>query len=331
MESQSNLHPLKKFNPQKEDNRIMEVSAKLVKELRDKTGAGMMDCKRALIETECNLEAAAEHLRKKGLMDAAKKSSRTTADGLIAFSLSSDSKAASIIEVNSETDFVARNEKFQDVVSGIANISLEHESLDTVLDSKFSGTGKTVREEIDLLISLVGENVNFRRCQRLSVKNGAISSYMHGAIKPGMGKIGVLVAIESETPCDPSEVDSIGKKLAMHIAAANPSYLCQKCVPQDVIAKEKEIILAQAAENGKPPEIAEKMADGRIKKFFEECVLLDQILVIDGKTKISSYIDDFNKAHGTTLKVTSFIKYVLGEGIEKQETNFAEEVKSFIK
>ncbi|MDR0640612.1 MAG: translation elongation factor Ts [Holosporales bacterium] len=309
----------------------MDVSAKLVKELRDKTGAGMMDCKRALIETECNLEAATEYLRKKGLMDAAKKSSRTTADGLIAFSLSPDRRKASIIEVNSETDFVARNDKFQEVVSGIANISLAHESSDAVLGAKFPDTDRTVREELDLLISLVGENVNFRRCQQLSVNHGAVSAYMHGAVKPGMGKIGVLVAIESEKPCDPGKVDELGKKLAMHIAAANPSYLCQKCVPPEVIAKEKEIILAQAAENGKAPDIAEKMAEGRIKKFFEECALLEQIFVIDGKTKVGAYIENFNKTNGTTLSVSSFIKYVLGEGINKQETNFAEEVQSFIK
>jgi elongation factor Ts len=308
----------------------MEISAKLVKELRDKTGAGMMDCKRALIETAGDVKAATEYLRKKGLMDAAKKSSRTTADGLIAYSISDDRKTAAIVEVNSETDFVARNDKFQDLVSGIANVALQYDSTDQILEAKFLGTGKTVREEIDLLISIVGENMNLRRCRKVSANNGIISAYVHGTIKPGMGKIGVLVCIECDGEFCSNKAEEIGKKIAMHIAAASPSYLCPKCVPQEVIDKEKEIVIAQAKDSGKPDNIAEKMAEGRVKKFFEENVLLNQIFVIDGKTKVGDFIDSFNTEHGVKLSIASFVKFVLGEGIERQESNFAEEVRSFI-
>jgi elongation factor Ts len=308
----------------------MEISAKLVKELRDKTGAGMMDCKRALIEMDGDITAASEYLRKKGLMDAAKKSSRTAADGLVAISISSNRKTASIIEVNSETDFVARNEKFQGIVSSIANVALECDSVDQILEAKFPGADKTVREEIDLLISVVGENMNLRRCKRVSSKNGVVSAYVHGAIQPGMGKIGVLVCIECDGDVSSDQADEVGKKIAMHIAAANPSYLCSKCVPQEIIDKEREIVIAQAKDSGKPENIAEKMAEGRVKKFFEENALLDQIFVIDGKTKVADFLENFNKEHNVKLSISSFVKFVLGEGIEKRESNFAEEVRSFI-
>ncbi|MDR1475856.1 MAG: translation elongation factor Ts [Holosporales bacterium] len=308
----------------------MEISAKLVKELRDKTGAGMMDCKRALIEMDGDLTTAAEYLRKKGLMDAAKKSSRTASDGLIACYVQDDRKTATIIEMNAETDFVARNEKFQDVVARITRVAVECDSVDEILEAKFPGTSKTVREEIDSLIAVIGENMNLRRGKRISVKNGVISSYIHGAIISGMGKIGVLVALEWEGEFDHTAADELGKKLAMHIAAASPAYLCSKCVPQDVIDKEKEIVLAQAKDTGKPDNIAVKMAEGRIKKFFEENVLLEQVFVIDGKTKVADFVDNFNKQYGAKLSISSFTKFVLGEGIEKRESNFAEEVRSFV-
>ena len=309
----------------------MEINAKLVKELRDKTGAGMMDCKRALIETNGDIEVAVEHLRKKGLMDAEKKSSRTAADGLVSIALSSDKKSAAIVEVNSETDFVARNEKFQDLVSNIASVALDDDAGDKILSTKYPSSEKTVKEEIDLLISLVGENMTFRRAKRLSVSNGIISSYIHNAVKPGMGKIGVLVAFEANGRFDVQKAEELGKRIAMHIAAANPTYLCPDCVPQNVIDKEKEIVIAQAKELGKPENIAEKMAEGRVKKFFEESTLLDQVFVMDGKTKVRDVIECFNKENETELKISEFVKFVLGEGIEKVETNFAEEVQSFIK
>ncbi|MDR1391315.1 MAG: translation elongation factor Ts [Holosporales bacterium] len=305
----------------------MEVTALLVKQLRDKTSAGMMDCKRALLENNGNLEAAEEYLRKKGLMDAVKKSSRTAADGLIAIAVSEDKKMASMVEINSETDFVARNEKFQKMLGEIAKIALKAEN---VIDEKFS-SGKTVKEEIDQLISLVGENLTFRRAKRGEAVNGLVSTYIHNAVNPGMGKIGVLLHLEAEKNFCPEKLDEFGRKISMHIAAANPTYLSQNCVPQLVIEKEKEIIMAQAKDLGKPENIAEKMAEGRVKKFFEECVLLEQIFVMDGKLKIREALDAFNKETGFNVKIFDFTKYVLGEGIEKGETNFAEEVASFIK
>lgn len=305
----------------------MEITAQLVKQLREKTGAGMMDCKRALIETEGNIEAAEEHLRKKGLMDAAKKSSRTAADGLIAIAVSDDKKTASIVELNSETDFVARNEKFQDLASGIATIALKTED---VLSEKFPD-GKTVKDEIDHLISLVGENMTFRRAKKVTVENGVIAAYIHNAVKPNMGKIGVLVALEANGEFNQSKAEELGKKIAMHVAAANPSYLCSRCVPADVVAKEKEIAIAQAKELGKPDNIAEKMAEGRVKKFFEESTLIEQVFVMDGKAKVQEVVDKFNKENGSDIKIAGFTKFVLGEGIEKVETNFAEEVASFMK
>lgn len=306
----------------------MEITAQLVKQLRDKTSAGMMDCKRALVENNGDMAAAEEYLRKKGLMDAAKKSSRTAADGLVAVAVSDDKKTAAMVELNSETDFVARNEKFQELAAKMAQVALKTEN---VLEEKLPD-GKSVKEEIDHLISLVGENMSFRRAKRLEVSHGIVSSYVHSAIKPGMGKIGVLVAFEVKNgECCPNKLDEFGKKLAMHIAAANPTYMCSKCVPQEIIEKEKEIVLAQAKEIGKPEDIAQRMAEGRVKKFFEECALLEQIFVIDGKTKVHDLIDAFDKENGCNLRIAAFEKFVLGEGIEKAETNFAEEVASFVK
>lgn len=305
----------------------MEITAQLVKQLRDKTGAGMMDCKKALIENNGNLETAEEYLRKKGLMDAAKKSSRTAADGLISVIISDDKKSAAIVEVNSETDFVARNDKFQALVYEIAKVALKNEN---VISEKLP-SGNTVKEEIDHLISLIGENMTFRRAKKIEVKNGLIASYIHNATASEMGKIGVLVAFEAEGDFCPNKLEELGRKLAMHIAAANPSYLCPKCVPQDIVGKEREIAISKAKELGKPDNIAEKMAEGQVKKYFEETTLLEQVFVMDGKSKVRDVIDTFNSQNGFNVKISEFVKFVLGEGIEKTETNFAEEVASFIK
>jgi elongation factor Ts len=312
----------------------MEITAQLVKQLRDKTGAGMMDCKRALIDASGDLQAAEERLRKKGLMDAAKKASRATADGLVACAVSADKKEASIVEVNSETDFVARNEKFQGLVAEIAEVALR---TDDIRNAKSKGD-KTISEEISHLVSVIGENISFRRSQKMSVENGLVATYIHNAIKPGMGKIGVIVALEVKCSCccskdgsHSAELEEFGKKLAMHVAAANPSYLCPSCVPQDVIAKEKEIVMAQAKDLGKPEAIAEKMADGRIKKFFEECVLLEQVYVLDGKAKVSAVLESIKSKVGCDLKIAGFTKFVLGEGVEKEASNFADEVSSVLK
>ncbi|MDR2666561.1 MAG: translation elongation factor Ts [Holosporales bacterium] len=291
----------------------MEISAQLVKQLRDKTGAGMMDCKKALIESGGNLASAEEFLRKKGLMDAAKKASRVAADGLVAIAISDDEKVAAIVEVNSETDFVARNEKFQKLVLEIAKIALVS---DSIIDFT-SSTGKTIKEEIDTLISIIGENITLRRARRLSVENGIVSQYTHNAIANNMGKIGVLVAIETDGEFCQEKLSAFGKKIAMHVAAANPTYKCTKCVPQDVIDKEKEIVLAQAKELEKPINIAEKMAEGRIKKFHEECTLTEQIFVMDGRTKISEVVRTFGEENRIDVNIADFSKFVLGEGLEK--------------
>ncbi len=308
----------------------MEINAKLVKQLRDKTGAGMMDCKRALIETEGNIEEAAEYLRKKGLMDAAKKSTRTAADGLVVFALSNDKKTASIVELNSETDFVAKNEKFQKLAVDIAQIALTKSDINEIIQATYPNTTHTVKEEIDSLISLVGENMTLRRADKISVDNGVIAAYVHNSVAPSMGKIGVLIALESKTE-KVEQLAELGKKIAMHTAAANPTYLCPKCVPQAIIDKEKDIILAQAKEIGKPQDIAEKMADGRVKKYYEEVTLLEQPFVMDNKLKIKEVIENAGKELGSEIILSKFIKYVLGEGIEKSEANFADEVMSFIK
>lgn len=308
----------------------MEINAKLVKQLRDKTGAGMMDCKKALLENNGNIEAAIEHLRKKGLMDAAKKASRTAADGLVAFAVSGDKKTAAMVEFNSETDFVAKNEKFQALASTIASIALTKDSIDEIMTANYPGTTHTVKEEIDSLISLIGENMTLRRIEKVSVSNGAIAAYIHNAVNSNAGKIGVLVALESDSK-DTDKLTEFGKKIAMHTAAANPTYLCIECVPQAVVDKEKSIILEQAKEIGKSAEIAAKMAEGRVHKFFEEAVLLEQMFVMDNKIKIKDVIENFKKEIGSDVKLTKFIKYVLGEGIEKNESNFADEVMSFIK
>ena len=309
----------------------MEISAKLVKQLRDKTGAGMMDCKRALIENNGDIEASADYLRKKGLMDASKKSSRTAADGLVSLLVCESKKCASIIELNSETDFVAKNEKFQSLASRIASVVLEEgDNLETVMSSKYGSSESTVKEEIDGLISLVGENMTLRRVRKVSVDNGVIAAYVHNSIAPNMGRIGVLVSLESES----SEIDQLsdfGKKIAMHIAAANPSYLKVEEIPAEIIEKEKSIISARAEELGHPKEIAEKMVNGRIMEFCNEVALMNQFFVMNNKMKISDVVSAFSKELGTEVKISGFVKFVLGEGIEKTETNFAEEVMSFVK
>jgi elongation factor Ts len=309
----------------------MEISAKLVKDLRSKTGAGVMDCKRALLEANGDLGAAEEFLRKKGLMDAAKKTARVAADGLVAVHVSGDKKRAAIIELNSETDFVARNEKFQEMARSIAQAALTSDSVQDIVSSRLPGAETTVGDEINGLISLVGENVNLRRAQNMSVCNGVVASYVHGQVSCGLGKIGALVSLEAEGEFDSVKVEEFGRKLAMHVAAASPLYLCSECVPHDVLDKEKQIFMAQANESGKTVEIATKMAEGRIKKFIEEVALCEQVFVMDGKTKIRDVVDGFSKESGTKVSISGFVKFVLGDGIEKCETNFADEVGAFIK
>jgi len=293
----------------------MAVSSELIKQLREKTSAGFMACKKALDESNGDLVAAEEYLRKKGLMDAAKKSSRTAGDGLISCMVTDDLKKASIVEINSETDFVAKNEKFQSFVKEVTEIALESSS-DNILDAKFKTSDRSVKEELSFIISVIGENIQYKRSKKFEVTNGIIGTYTHNAVAPGvkMGKIGVLVCLESDDiNYNMDEAKEFGKKLAMHIAASNPKFLSIETVTNDVLSKEKEIAKEQAMSSGKPEAIAEKIAEGRIKKFYEEVVLLEQLYFEDNKSTVKDIVNKFNKEHNTKFKIVDFTRYQLGE------------------
>lgn len=293
----------------------MAISSELIKQLREKTSAGFMACKKALDESNGDLVAAEEYLRKKGLMDAAKKSSRTAGDGLISCIVTNDLKRASIVEINSETDFVAKNDKFQNFVKEVTEIALDNAS-DKILEAKFKSSGRTVQEELSFIISVIGENIQYKRARKFEVKNGIIGTYTHNAVAPGakMGKIGVIVCLESEdTNYNLDEAKEFGKKLSMHIAASNPRFLSIESVPADVLSKEKEIAKEQAVTSGKTEAIAERIAEGRVKKFYEEVVLLEQLYFEDNKSNVSNVLDKFNKEHNTKFKIVDFARYQLGE------------------
>lgn len=301
---------------------MAEITAQLVKDLREKTGAGMMDCKKALSETEGDLEAAIDWLRKKGLAKAAKKSGRTAAEGLVTVSVAEDGKTGAVIEINSETDFVARNEEFQSFVRKVANKALVHDPVEEL--DKAEIDGKTIEENLTDLIAKIGENMNFRRAGKLSVVNGVVANYVHNHVAPNMGKIGVLVALESEG--DESRLQEAGKQIAMHVAAARPEFLDEKSVDPAYIEREREVLKEQAVASGKPPEIAEKMVEGRLRKYYEEICLLNQISIIDNESRISDLIDNLSKELGKPVQLKAFRRFELGEGVEKEEENFAEEV-----
>ncbi|RTK92431.1 MAG: elongation factor Ts [Rickettsiales bacterium] len=304
----------------------MSVSASLVKELREKTGAGMMDCKKALLETNGNFEEAVDWLRTKGLAAAAKKSSRVASEGLTAVSVNGN--RAAIIEINSETDFVSRNELFQNLVREVAEIAVNVDDIQSLKSSK-AKSGKTIEDEIIANVATIGENLTLRRMQSLSVNDGVIASYVHNAPAENMGTISVIVALESTG--DKAVLLDAGRKLAMHIAAAKPQSLNKENVDPELIEREKNIFTEQSRASGKPDNIIEKMIEGRIRKFLEEIVLLDQIYVIDGKSKISEVIADLSKQVNATVVLKSYVKYETGEGIEKEETNFADEVAAVVK
>jgi elongation factor Ts len=293
------------------------ITAALVKELREKTGAPMMDCKRALTETDGALEAAFDWLRKKGLASAAKKSGRIASEGLVG--VASAPQRAAIVEVNAETDFVARNETFQAFVEAVAKIALEvGDDLDAIKASPFPGSDRTVADELTHLIATIGENMTIRRAAVLTVKEGTVASYVHQALKPGLGKIGVLAALES-----PGELDAIlvlGRQVGMHVAAAKPEFLDVASVDPAALEREKAILADQARQSGKPEAIIEKMIEGRIKKYYEEVVLLEQVWVHDQESRVKAVA---TKA-GVTL--TGFVRFALGEGIEKPPEDFAAEV-----
>ena len=298
------------------------VTASLVKELREKTGVGMMDCKTALKENNGDIELSIDWLRTKGIAKAAKKEGRIASEGLIA--VEKIDNIASIIEVNSETDFVARNEDFQDVVKRLSFLSTKSNNLEDLLEKELDDKDIKVKDYITEMIASIGENINLRRIDKISVTNGVISSYIHNQIIEGMGKIGVLVGLESEA--DNTQLEDLGKKIAMHIAATNPISINIEDIPADVLVREKNILAEEARSSGKPEEIIEKMTEGRLKKYYQESVLLEQIFVVDGESKISDILNSLDKP----VKIVKFIRMGLGEGIEKKNEDFANEVDSLI-
>ena len=303
----------------------MSISASLVKDLREKTGAGMMDCKKALLETNGDFESAVDWLRTKGLAAAAKKAGRVAAEGLTAVCVKGTQGAA--IEINSETDFVSRNEVFQNLVKNVAELAVGLDNIDSLKLAK-SQSGKSVEEEIANNVATIGENLSLRRSQTLSVKDGVIASYVHNASADNMGMISVLVALESSG--DKAKLMETGKQIAMHVAASRPQTLNKEGVSQDMIQREKDIFTEQSRASGKPDDIIAKMIEGRIRKFLEEIVLLDQVFVMDGKTKISDVISSLAKELGTPVELKSYIRFERGEGIEKEEKNFADEVAAVV-
>ncbi len=302
---------------------MAEISASQVKELREKTGAGMLDCKKALTETGGDVEAAVDWLRKKGLAAAAKKSGRVAAEGLVAFAI--EGNASAMIELNAETDFVARNEQFQSLAENTAKVALQNKSSDVeaIKAASYPGGG-SVQDAITNAISTIGENMNLRRAVTVNAKQGFVASYMHTAIREGLGKIGVLVAVE--TTSSDEKVKDLGKQIAMHVAAAKPEALTREGVNASTLEREKSVLKEQAIASGKPAEIAEKMVEGRIRKFYEEVVLLEQLFVMDGKTKILDVIAGVSKEVGAPIAISDYALFVLGEGIEKEESDFAAEV-----
>jgi elongation factor Ts len=294
------------------------ITAALVKDLRDKTGAGMMDCKKALTETDGEIEPAIDWLRKKGLAAAAKKSGRVAAEGLVG--VASATNKAAIVEVNAETDFVARNETFQEFVAKVAEIVLEiGDNLDAVTAAPFPDTGRTVAEELTHLVATIGENMTIRRAKVLSVSQGVVASYMHKALRPGLGQIGVLAAVEG--PGELATLETLGRQVGMHVAAARPEALDIDSVDPAALDRERAVLSEQARASGKPEAIIEKMVDGRIRKYYEEVVLLEQVWVHDGESRVRAVA----KKAGVTL--TGFVRFQLGEGVEKpQGPDFAAEV-----
>jgi elongation factor Ts len=302
---------------------MAEVTATLVKELRDKTGAGMMDCKKALIETGGDIEAASDWLRKKGLAAAAKKAGRVAAEGLVGVCV--DGNRGAVVEVNAETDFVARNNTFRDFVRTMSKMVLQHGDDIAVLNAaQYPGTGRTVAEELTHMIATIGENMNLRRAALLSVEKGVMASYVHNAQEPGLGKIAVLVGLE--TSGDAGQLEQLGKQLAMHVAAANPQAISRDDLGPEALDRERNILTEQARVSGKPEAIIEKMVQGRLSKYYEEVCLLDQTFVVDGENKVAKVLKTAAADAGAPVSIGNFARFALGEGIEKKDEDFAAEV-----
>ncbi|KRA83691.1 translation elongation factor Ts [Altererythrobacter sp. Root672] len=305
----------------------MAYTAADVKNLRERTGAGMMDCKKALDETGGDFESAVDALRAKGLAAAAKKSSRTAAEGLVGVAVTGTKGVA--VEVNSETDFVAKNDQFQDFVRNAteAALSLASDDVEALKEAAYP-TGGTVGEKLTNNVATIGENQQLRRIKSVSVSNGVVVPYMHNAQAPNLGKIGVLVALESEA--DAATLEALGKQLAMHIAAAFPQALDADGLDADVIERERKVAAEKAAETGKPADVQAKMVEGAVKKYAKENALLSQVFVMDNKTAISDVVAQAGKAAGTSIVLKDYVRFQLGEGIEKEVTDFAAEVAAAV-
>jgi len=299
----------------------MEITASMVKQLRDTTGAGMMDCKKALNETAGDMEAAIDWLRKSGAMKAAKKASRAAADGLVGVSVSGN--AGALVEVNAETDFVARNDEFKDFVKSAANIALaEGGDLSRLLAAKHGGSN--IQQTLTELVAKIGENMAVRRTIAISVNPGVVAAYVHNAASPELGKIGVLVALKSTAGAD--KLMPLARQIAMHVAAANPLALTAAHLSADVVEREKNVQIEIARQSGRPENVIEKMLEGRMRKFYEESVLMQQTFVIDGETPISKLMEKSSKDFGAPVEIEGFVRFQVGEGIEKVESDFADEV-----
>ena len=301
---------------------MADVTAAMVKELRETSGAGMMDCKKALAETGGDMDAAVDWLRTKGLATAAKKAGRTAAEGLVGVATSGTRGA--VVEVNSETDFVAKNDQFQAFVRDVTALALDSAATDIGALATAPMGGGTVQDTLTANIATIGENQSLRRVAHLEVAQGAVVSYVHNAAAPGLGKIGVLVALEGDAP--QGEVEALGKQLAMHIAAASPQALHEDGLDEALVARERAIAAEKASESGKPADIVDKMVAGAIAKFRKENALLSQVFVMDNKTKIVDVVAQAAKAAGGSIALTGYVRFQLGEGIEKAESDFAAEV-----
>ena len=301
---------------------MMSVTAALVKELREKSGAGMMDCKKALNETSGDMDAAIDWLRTKGLAAAAKKSGRVASEGLVAISVSGTLGA--LVELNSETDFVSRNDDFQTFAKTLSSLALTASDIEALKAMDYPNTGRTVAEELTHKIATIGENMSLRRMEKVSVESGAIVPYIHNATADGLGRIGVLVGLSSSA--DSAVLSGLGKQIAMHIAATTPASISVDDLDPEMVARERDVLIEQAKASGKPQEIAEKMVEGRLRKYYEEVVLLEQTFVIDGETKVGNVIEAAAKDAGADIKLTHFAHFILGDGIEKEESDFAAEV-----
>jgi elongation factor Ts len=298
---------------------MAEITAALVKELREISGAGMMDCKKALVETNGDKEAAVDWLRKKGLAAAAKKSGRVAADGLVG--IVAEGNAGALVEINCETDFVARNEQFQGFVAAVARLALKASDIESLKAMQLPGESLTVAEKLTQLVATIGENMQLRRTAKLGVGSGAVAAYMHNAVVPGLGKIGVLVGLESTG--DQAKLAALGKQIAMHVAAAKPLALSADQLDKAAIDRERAIYAEQAAASGKPAEIVAKMVEGRLRKYYEEVVLLEQAYVHDDKVRVKQAVEQAAKDIGAPVKIAGFVRFTLGEGIDKEQADAA--------